>query len=127
MTPLVIEIDLEDLTPPYEQIRDQVAAFIASERLLEGATLPSVRQLAGDLHLAPNTVVRAYTQLEQRGWIVAAPRRGFTVAGGSIERGREERNRQIDRAVARLAQTAQRLGVNPREVHAAIDRLYPAT
>ncbi|TLQ47552.1 GntR family transcriptional regulator [Streptomyces marianii] len=55
--------------PPYEQLRAQLADLIALGRLAQGARLPSVRQLASDLGLANNTVVRAYRELEAAGLV----------------------------------------------------------
>lgn len=55
--------------PPYEQLRAQPADLIAVGRLGQGARLPSVRQLASDLGLADNTVVRAYRELEAAGLV----------------------------------------------------------
>ncbi|MFD0343619.1 GntR family transcriptional regulator [Streptomyces sp. NPDC127117] len=55
--------------PPYEQLRVQLADLISVGRLTQGDRLPSVRQLASDLGLANNTVVRAYRELETAGMV----------------------------------------------------------
>lgn len=65
----MISIDDADPTPPFEQIRSQVADQIRSGELADGHRLPSVRQLAGDLRLAAGTVARAYSTLEADGLI----------------------------------------------------------
>lgn len=75
-----IHLDAADPTPPYEQVRRQVAHAIASGALAGGARLPTVRQLAADLGIAPGTVMRAYRELEEGGLI--SKRRG----GGSVVR-----------------------------------------
>ncbi|WSX33929.1 GntR family transcriptional regulator (plasmid) [Streptomyces sp. NBC_00984] len=59
-----IRVDTTSQAPPYEQIRAQLAALIRTGRLTEGERLPTVRQLAADLGLAPGTVARAYRELE---------------------------------------------------------------
>ncbi|AOW93186.1 hypothetical protein BFN03_12500 [Rhodococcus sp. WMMA185] len=59
----------DDLLPPYEQIRRQIAALIMSGQLSPGDKLPSLRQLAKDLDVAVGTVARAYRDLEQEGWV----------------------------------------------------------
>ncbi|WP_149825989.1 GntR family transcriptional regulator [Streptomyces tailanensis] len=59
-----VRVDTTSQVPPYEQIRAQLAALIVSGRLVEGDRLPTVRQLAADLVLAPGTVARAYRELE---------------------------------------------------------------
>jgi GntR family transcriptional regulator len=65
----VITIDESDPTPPYEQIRQQLADQILSGNLAPGERVASVRQLAGDLKLAAGTVARAYSELEANGLI----------------------------------------------------------
>ncbi|CAM5657578.1 GntR family transcriptional regulator [Streptomyces aurantiogriseus] len=59
-----VRVDTTSQAPPYEQIRAQLAALILTGRLTEGERLPTVRQLAADLGLAPGTVARAYRELE---------------------------------------------------------------
>ena len=63
----MITIDERDARPPFEQIREQLTDQIRSGALAAGTRLPSVRQLAGDLHLAAGTVARAYSELESDG------------------------------------------------------------
>jgi GntR family transcriptional regulator len=63
----VITLDEGDARPPFEQIREQLTDQIRAGALAAGHRLPSVRQLAGDLHLAPGTVARAYSELEADG------------------------------------------------------------
>jgi GntR family transcriptional regulator len=69
-----------DGPPPYEQIRDRVAGLIARGRWLPGDRVPTVRGLADELGLAPNTVARAYRALEVDGWLVGRGRAGTFVA-----------------------------------------------
>ena len=63
----MITIDEADARPPFEQIREQLTDQIRSGALVAGHRLPSVRQLAGDLRIAPGTVARAYAELESDG------------------------------------------------------------
>ncbi|MFD6556077.1 GntR family transcriptional regulator [Streptomyces sp. NPDC058398] len=60
----VVRVDTTSQVPPYAQIRAQLGALILTGRLAEGDRLPTVRQLATDLGLAPGTVARAYRELE---------------------------------------------------------------
>ena len=76
----LLRIDLSRPVPPYEQLRTQIAGLVASGQLPAGRKLPSVRQLAGDLGLAPGTVARAYTELESAGLISTRQRGGTFVA-----------------------------------------------
>ncbi|MFB7287831.1 GntR family transcriptional regulator [Actinacidiphila glaucinigra] len=76
----VIRIDTSSHVPPYEQIRAQLAALITARRLPERERLPTVRQLAADLGLAPGTVARAYRELEAASLIVSRRGAGTRVA-----------------------------------------------
>jgi DNA-binding transcriptional regulator YhcF (GntR family) len=64
-----ISVNHASPVPPYEQLRAQLADLISIGRLTQGDRLPSVRQLASDLGLANNTVVRAYRELETAGLV----------------------------------------------------------
>lgn len=76
---LVVDPDLE--IPPYQQVVAQIRAGIERGELPPDSPLPTVRQLAGDLGIAPNTVARAYGELQSDGWLVGDGRRGTRVAG----------------------------------------------
>ena len=73
-------IDNASGRPVYQQIIDQVKRDIALARLLKDEQLPTVRQLAGQLAINPNTIAKAYRQLEQEGIIVTKPGAGAFVA-----------------------------------------------
>ncbi len=75
-----IDLDLASSTPPYEQVRRQIALAASSGALPPGTRLPSVRALAADLGIAPGTVARAYKELEAAGVVVTAGRRGTVIA-----------------------------------------------
>lgn len=79
----LITVDLRDATPPYEQIRTQVASLIAVGQLANGSRLPTVRALAGDLGVATGTVARAYKELESAGLIESRRRLGTIVTHSS--------------------------------------------
>ena len=76
------KLDPESSVPPYEQIRLRILDLAGSGALAVGAKLPSVRSLAVDLAVAPNTVARAYRELEQAGIVVTGGRSGTAVASG---------------------------------------------
>ncbi len=76
-----VRVVASDPTPPFEQVRRQLADAIADGALPTGTRLPTVRQLASDLGLAPGTVMRAYRELEAFGLIATARGRGTTVSG----------------------------------------------
>lgn len=76
----VLTIDPSLPVPLYEQLRDQLIAQVNSGELAPGDKLPSVRRLASDLELAPNTVARVYKELEASGYLQTQGRNGTTVA-----------------------------------------------
>ena len=119
--PLLV-LDPRAPEPPSEQIAEQLRLQVAAGHLPAGAALPSVRQLARDLGVAPNTVVRAYNELERQGWVVASARRGVAVADVSAAARRAEQRREIEEAVAGLLVTARRLGVGGSELRHELDR-----
>jgi GntR family transcriptional regulator len=92
--------------PVYEQIVRQILAGVATGQLEAGQALPTVRQLAGDLQLNRNTVARAYKQLEDRGVILTAGRRGTFVradAPREVERIKSSRaERKVEQVVSSL-------------------------
>lgn len=74
-----LTIDPTDSRPPYEQLSSQLLQMISRGELVEGDRVASIRQLARDLGLAPNTVARAYRELEHLGVLASAGRRGTIV------------------------------------------------
>ncbi|WP_375493487.1 GntR family transcriptional regulator [uncultured Jatrophihabitans sp.] len=77
---MILDVDTSSPVPPYEQIRAQVTGLADTGALAPGARLPTIRQLAGDLGLAPGTVARAYRELEAAGVVASRVRHGTTVA-----------------------------------------------
>ncbi|GHJ59560.1 GntR family transcriptional regulator [Nocardioides sp. OK12] len=78
-----LAVDTSSSVPPYEQLRAQIAGMVASGTLAAGTRLATVRQMAADLGLAPNTVARAYRELEADGVIDTHGRRGTFVRSAS--------------------------------------------
>lgn len=82
-------VDPASTTPPFEQLRQQLAARAASGALPAGTRLPTVRALAADVGLAVNTVARVYRELEADGVVVTEGRRGTFVASTAAGSGAE--------------------------------------
>jgi len=78
----VITLDIASPVPPFEQVRAQLADLVRSGELPGGHKLPSIRQLAGDLRIAPGTVARAYGALEADGLIASSRASGSRVRDG---------------------------------------------
>lgn len=120
LPPLVL--DSHGFTPPYEQIRGQISALIVAGELRLGASLPSVRQLARDLGVAPNTVMRAYNKLKEEGKVAMTLRRRVVVAAGAPTLTEAERQTELDAAVDHLLTVVKHLGLDAPALHAALDR-----
>jgi DNA-binding transcriptional regulator YhcF (GntR family) len=106
-----IDVDITSPVPPYEQVRAQIAGLAATGVLPVGARLPSIRQLAGDLGLAPGTVARAYRELEADGVVTSRVRHGTTI--GPRRRPSASQTREhLTNAARTYALTARSLGVS---------------
>ncbi|HYM11036.1 MAG TPA: GntR family transcriptional regulator, partial [Bryobacterales bacterium] len=93
--PFQFRLDLRSGVPAYRQIIDQVLVAIASAALAGGEQLPTVRQLAVDLAINPNTVVRAYRELEIRGILTTQQGTGTFITPKKVRRDEVERQRQL--------------------------------
>jgi len=96
-------IDLRSGVPVYRQLIDQVRGGIASGSLTAGDQLPTVRQLAVDLAINPNTVMRAYRELELGGLIETHQGTGTFIANRKAEKNSAERDRQLGQMAGEFA------------------------
>lgn len=116
----LVALDAGGQTPPFEQVRAQIAAQIQAGYLVDGERLPSVRGLADELRLAPGTVAKAYTLLEEAGLVRTA--RG---AGTRVVRPAEVPGAVAD-AVRALVAEARRAGLSADQTTAALREAWPA-
>ncbi len=93
-------LDLHSGVPVYRQIIDQVRGALASGALVAGDQLPTVRQLAVDLSVNPNTVVRAYKELEFGGLLETHQGTGTFISAQAFPSAGAERERQLGQIVA---------------------------
>jgi GntR family transcriptional regulator len=105
-----IAVDLRDATPPFEQIRTQIASLIAVGRLADGARLPTVRALATDLGVATGTVARAYKELEAAGLIQSRRRLGTMVTHAPADSTRAA-DEHIQVKIADLIAASREVGI----------------
>jgi GntR family transcriptional regulator len=94
--PFTISVDLKSGVPIYRQIIDQVKGGIATGTIGPGDRLPTVRQLAVDLSVNPNTVSRAYTELELTGLVETHMGSGTYIGNKRVERDELEHRRLLD-------------------------------
>jgi GntR family transcriptional regulator len=93
-------LDLRSGVPVYRQLIDQVLGAIAAGTLAPGDQIPTVRQVAVDLSINPNTVVRAYRELEIRGTLETQQGTGTFVSHQKLKRDDVERRRQLAQLVS---------------------------
>jgi GntR family transcriptional regulator len=122
--PSLIKVDTADPTPPYEQLRRQLADLITSRLLAPGDRLPPVRQLANDLGLAAGTIARTYRELESSGFIQTRRGGGSRVATSTPSMTPEQRGQQLTAYARTYAQHAYQLGFSLTD---AIDALNTTT
>lgn len=109
----MLRVDPASDDPPFAQLRQQILARVAEGELAPGDRLPTVRRLAGDLGLAPNTVARAYRELEADGVLEGRGRAG-TFVRASVTQGRAAPAAASARAAAqRYADATRSLGLDP--------------
>src|SRR5581483_2883580 len=108
--------------PIYQQLAQQIREAIARGELQPEANLPSVRQLSRELVINPNTVARAYTELEREGLLVSRPGRGLFVAQPRHDLTRAARDRRLTTSLDRWLTEAVHLGYAADEVLALVAR-----
>jgi GntR family transcriptional regulator len=114
-------LDLHSGVPVYRQLIDQVRGGIASGSLTAGDQLPTVRQLAVDLAINPNTVMRAYRELELGGLLETHQGTGTFISDKKPEKKSAERDRQLGQMAGEFAARAGASGFTVEEL---IDRLH---
>ncbi len=109
-------LDLRSGVPVYRQIIDQVMGGIAVRTLAGGDQLPTVRQVAVDLSINPNTVVRAYRELEIRGVLETHQGTGTFVSHQKVKRDEVEQRRQLNQLVDEFVARAGSAGFTLKEL-----------
>lgn len=121
--PFRFKLDPHSGVPVYRQIIDQVQAGLASGSLARGDQLPTVRQVAVDLEINPNTVLRAYRELEIRGVLDTQQGTGTFVSDRPVAAEDEgERARKLEQFVADVVSRAGAGGFNLKEVVDALQK-----
>ncbi len=109
----MLRLDPGSSEPPFAQLRQQILDQVSAGELAPGDRLPTVRRLAGDLGLAPNTVARAYRELEADGVLEGRGRAG-TFVRATVTAGRAAPAAASARAAAeRYAELSRSLGLDP--------------
>lgn len=109
--------------PIYEQIKQQIKSAILSGELQEEEALPSLRTLAKDLKISVLTVTRAYTELEQEGFVKNIQGRGCFVMGRGSELIREQLIRKVEKGLSEAVNAAGMANLSAQELHHLLDIL----
>src|SRR4051794_13900716 len=109
-------LDLHSGVPVYRQIIDQVLGGIAAGTLAAGHQLPTVRQVAVDLSINPNTVVRVYRELEIRGVLETQQGTGTFISRQKVKRDQVERQRRLTQLVGEFTARAGAAGFTLQEL-----------
>ena len=112
--------------PIYEQIKQQVRAAILSGELKEEEALPSLRTLAKDLKISVLTITRAYTELEQEGFVKNVQGRGCFVMGRGSELMKEQLICRVETNLTEAIKTARIASITNEELHHLLDILLEA-
>ncbi len=113
-----LTLDPSGATPIYQQIAEQIQRRIALGALQPGDPLPSVRQLALELTINPNTVARAYLELEYQGILDKRQGQGTFVSATAMEAARREGERVVGALLQRAVTEASTFGMSRRAVEA---------
>ncbi|MCM3756440.1 GntR family transcriptional regulator [Sporosarcina aquimarina] len=110
--------------PLYEQIMNQVISAVLSGEMEEGSALPSIRQLAKDLHISVITTKRAYEELEKVGFIYSIVGKGSFVAEQNMEVIREKKLKAIEEQLGNVIRNSKEIGISYDELQDILKILY---
>ncbi len=114
----MLTIDKNSAITPFQQIRDGIAQQIRAGELTRGQKLPSIRNLAKDLGVAPGTVARAYTELEEAELIESRARLGTRVTGG------KEADAKVAALCRQLIESAKKAGLTSAQTAQMVSSLW---
>jgi len=114
--PFEFRLDLHSGVPVYRQLIDQVTGGMAAGALAAGDQLPTVRQVAVDLSINPNTVMRAYRELEIRGVLETQQGTGTFISHQKVKRDEVERRRQLSQLAGEFVSRAGAAGFTLEEL-----------
>ncbi len=117
----MIQLNYRDAKPIYEQIEDGVRKLVVTNALTVNEKLPSVRELASRLAINPNTISRAYRELEREGYVYTISGRGTFVAEG--EHVMDHRARDLMKSFDEVVSELMYLAVDPEQLQQRIEKL----
>ncbi|MBR5871450.1 MAG: GntR family transcriptional regulator [Clostridia bacterium] len=122
----MITVDMRDRKPIYEQLIENIRSQAVQGYLKPDEHLPSVRQLAAELAINPNTIQKAYAELERQGVIYSLPGRGNFISPDIGAVAKQELGRQMHLLEAQLQQT-KNAGAAKEDILALLDAVFDTT
>ena len=110
----MIHLDYRDSRPIYEQVKDSLRRLMVTGVLAPGDKLPSVRSMASQLSINPNTIQRAYAELESEGYVVSVTGKGSFVAEGDTQNA--ARKAELTRKLKPVLEELRNLGMTREEL-----------
>ena len=120
----MVKIDYRDGRPIYEQVADGIEELALRGALPADTQLPSVRQFAMELSINPNTIQRAYVELERQGYIYTVKGKGSFVADNTVMK--ENRKKEVLLQVSDMIDEAIRVGIPGDEIKNMVEIQYKA-
>ncbi len=119
----VITVDTRSRKPVYEQLIDNIRENVLLGNIAPGEQLPSVRSLAGELCINPNTIQRAYNELERMNFLVSVPGRGSFISDDLSEL-RDSQKKNIMHELEKLLVDSKNAGVKKEEVETLLNKVW---
>ena len=122
MIEYMIEINYRDSRPIYEQIKDGLRRLLVTGAIGKDEKLPSVREMASNMSINPNTIQRAYRELESEGYIYSVPGKGsFSAGNGEID---EKRRNEMKSKIVEIATELRIMRVEKETVIGWVEEAY---
>ena len=119
----IINVDLRSRTPLSQQLVDNISSLVLHGYIAPDEQLPSVRALAAELGINPNTIQKAYAILEAKGIVYSLPGRG-SYASPNVCEAKEKKARELREKLQLLLTEAQELGMERREIETVLNGVF---
>jgi len=118
---MMIRVDPSSNVPVFQQVVNEVKSAIARGAIMPGEVIPSVRQMAADTLLNPNTVAKAYRELEREGIVYTRRGLGIFVAERAGPLTRTDRREELNDRIRKLIAEARRAGMTTQEIRSLVE------
>ena len=119
----MLQLNYRDGRPIYEQVRDGLRQLLVTGAIQPGEKLPSVRQLASQLAINPNTIQKAYRRMEEEGMILSLPGKGSFISDDLADMLLKQREDQRSKA-KQMLQSCREMGLTKEEITQMVEEIY---